>query len=243
MTDAPLANRVALVTGGVTGFGFAAAQALVSAGADIVICARRAGKLAAAVARITQPLPRRDVFATVADLTVPETIEQLAETVLERYGRLDVLVNNAAVLPRVAPWEEQTLGDIDTVLATNLRGPILVTLAFLRTFKQQGYGRIINVVSGLAWKVVPGFGPYSAAKAGLVSFTRTLAAELAGWDILVNAIDPGIAKTELNPSAPNHERPEKIMAGVLRLATLPTGGPTGGIFKKDGTTRAVPEGE
>jgi 3-oxoacyl-[acyl-carrier protein] reductase len=237
MPHPSLTGQVALVTGGATGYGLSLATALAEAGANVVICGRRAGKLASATARLVSTQPAGDIFSTTTDVTDAEEIRQLAAEIQGRYGRLDLLINNAGILPEAATWEEQELANIDAVLNTNLRGPILVTTAFLPTMKKHNFGRILNITSGLGWKTVAGFGPYSASKAGLNSFTRTLAAELSGWNILVNAMDPGVAKTDLNPYG--KDDPAKIRPGALRLLSLPQGGPSGRIFKKDGETEAV----
>ncbi len=232
-----LKKRTAVITGGGTGFGFAAARALYEVGADVVLCGRRSGKLASAVARLSRTDFPGDVYSTSVDVTDDASVRQLVDTVLERYGKIDILINNAALIPRAATWEDTEFDTIDQVLATNLRGPILVTKAFLPAMRKHDYGRIINITSGLGWKTVPGYGAYSVSKAGLNSFTRTLAAELSGWNILVNAIDPGVAQTEQNPAA--KDSPDKIVPGILRLASLPMGGPSGRIFRKDGETEAV----
>lgn len=235
MSAGPLHGKVALVTGGGTGFGLAAAVALAEQGAHVVVCGRRAGKLATAVARISAKAAA-DVYATSADVADPASVRALLDTVAARHSRLDVLVNNAAVL------HPGLLGDVEpaelhAMVTTNLLGPLLVTHAALPLMKRGAYGRIVNVTSGLGWKVQPGYAAYAATKAGLNAFTRNLAAELRGWDILVNALDPGVAKTELNPRG--SDDPAKIVPGIMHLTTLPTGGPNGRIFRKDGQTEAL----
>jgi 3-oxoacyl-[acyl-carrier protein] reductase len=231
-----LRGKCALVTGGATGFGFAAAQGLAAAGAGVAICGRRAGKLAAAAAKLSAGAAA-GVFATTADVTDPASVEALVQAVLARFGRLDIVVNNAGVL-FASPFGEAEPSDVAATVATNLVGAMLVTRAALEPMKRADYGRIVNVTSGLAWKPIPGFAAYAASKAGVNQFTRTLAAELAGWNIRVNALDPGVAQTELNPGGGGD--PQKIVPGLLRLATLPMGGPTGQIFKQDGETLAIP---
>lgn len=235
----PLTRQTAIITGGATGFGFAAAVGLAEAGANVVLTGRRAGKLASAVARLIKENPEGDVFSTTCDVTQAASITEMVTTVHKRFGRIDILVNNAAVLARAAALDDLEIEEIDAMLATNLRGPLLVTRAVLPVMRDQGFGRIINLTSGLAWKSVAGYSVYGAAKAGVNAMTRIVAAELAGWDILINAIDPGVAQSALNPTGPAGAQ-EKAVAGITTLANLPTGGPTGKIFQKDGRTEAAP---
>jgi 3-oxoacyl-[acyl-carrier protein] reductase len=235
MTQLP--GRAALITGGATGFGFAAARALKTAGANVAICGRRSAKLAAAAVELLHDGIPGEVFSATADVRDPASVSRLVHAVRERFGRIDILVNNAAVLYR-GRLDELTPPQLAESVATNLLGPLLTTQAVLPLMKAQNYGRIINITSGLGWKPIPGQIPYSATKAGLNAATRTLSAELGcRWDILVNAMDPGVARTELNPAA--GDSPEKIAPGLLRLATLPAGGPSGHVFTKDGITIAT----
>lgn len=230
-----LRGKTALVTGGATGFGFAAAKGLAAAGASVAICGRRAGKLAAASAKLST-LGAGDVFATPADVADPASVAALAAAVLARFGKLDILINNAGVLG-AGPFGEAEPAELAAVLNTNLLGAMYVTRAILPAMKQANRGRIVNVTSGLGWKAIPGYAAYAASKAGLNQFTRTLAAELGGWDILVNAIDPGVARTEMNPRG--GDDPDKLIPGILRLASLPMGSPNGQVYKKDGITLAI----
>lgn len=234
----PITRQTAVITGGGTGFGLAAAEGLAATGANVVLTGRRAGKLAFAVARLVKAHPEGDIFATACDVTQAASITEMLETVRKRFGRIDMLINNAAVLARAASLDDLELEEIDAMLSTNLRGPLLVTRAVLPVMRDQGYGRIVNLTSGLAWKSVGGYSVYGAAKAGVNAMTRIVAAELAGWDILINAIDPGVAKSTLNPTGPEGAH-EKAVAGIVHLAGLPTGGPTGKIFQKDGRTEAA----
>jgi 3-oxoacyl-[acyl-carrier protein] reductase len=189
-----LGGQVAIVTGSSQGLGRAIAETLAAAGATVALVARSADKLAAVAAAIAAAGGRAEVFP--CDVTRGEDIQRVVEAVVEKLGRLDILVNNAGVtrdtlLPRMSDEEW------DTVLTTNLRAPFLFMRAASRPMMQQRYGRIVNVasVSGLIGN--PGQANYSASKAGLVGLTRTVAKELAGRKITVNAVAPGFIASDM----------------------------------------------
>jgi 3-oxoacyl-[acyl-carrier protein] reductase len=189
-----LAGQVALVTGASQGLGRSIAEALAAAGAAVALVARSADKLADVAAGITAAGGRAEAFP--CDVTKGEDIQRVVDAVVEKLGRLDILVNNAGVtrdtlLPRMSDEEW------DQVLTTNLRAPFLFMRAASRPMMQQRYGRIVNVasVSGLIGN--PGQANYSASKAGLVGLTRTVAKELAGRKITVNAVAPGFIASDM----------------------------------------------
>jgi 3-oxoacyl-[acyl-carrier protein] reductase len=189
-----LAGQVAIVTGASQGLGRAIAEALAAAGAAVALVARSADKLAAVAAGIVAAGGRAEAFP--CDVTQGEDIQRVVDAVVEKLGRLDILVNNAGVtrdtlLPRMSDEEW------DQVLTTNLRAPFLFMRAASRPMMQQRYGRIVNVasVSGLIGN--PGQANYSASKAGLVGLTRTVAKELAGRKITVNAVAPGFIASDM----------------------------------------------
>jgi 3-oxoacyl-[acyl-carrier protein] reductase len=189
-----LSGQVALVTGASQGIGRAIAGTLAANGASVGLVARSADKLKAVAEEITAAGGKAEVFP--CDVSQPEAIEQVIADVMGKHERLDILVNNAGVtrdtlLPRMsdAEWDE--------VLATNLRAPFLFMRAASRPMMQQRYGRIINVasVSGLIGN--PGQANYSASKAGLVGLTKTVAKELAGRKVTVNAVAPGFIASDM----------------------------------------------
>jgi 3-oxoacyl-[acyl-carrier protein] reductase len=189
-----LSGQVALVTGASQGLGRSIAEALAAAGAAVALVARSADKLGTVAAAIRAAGGRAEEFP--CDVTKGEDIQRVVDGVVERLGRLDILVNNAGVtrdtlLPRMSDEEW------DQVLTTNLRAPFLFMRAASRPMMQQRYGRIVNVasVSGLIGN--PGQANYSASKAGLVGLTRTVAKELAGRKITVNAIAPGFIASDM----------------------------------------------
>jgi 3-oxoacyl-[acyl-carrier protein] reductase len=189
-----LVGQVAVVTGASQGIGRAIAETLAANGATVALVARSAGKLAEVATGIRAAGGAADEFP--CDVSQAEAVTAVVEAIHAKLGRLDILVNNAGVtrdtlLPRMSDEEW------DEVLTTNLRGPFLFMRAASRPMMQQRYGRIINVasVSGLIGN--PGQANYSASKAGLVGLTRTVAKELAGRKITVNAVAPGFIASDM----------------------------------------------
>jgi 3-oxoacyl-[acyl-carrier protein] reductase len=190
-----LAGQVALVTGASRGIGKAIALALGRCGAKVACVARDTAKLAETVSAITAAGGQAEAFA--CDVTNGAAVQTLVETIAENWGRLDILVNNAGItrdtlLPRMS--DEQW----DEVLNTNLRGTFLFTRAVTRPMMQQRYGRIINIssVSGLIGNA--GQANYSASKAAIIGFTRTVSKELASRKVTVNSIAPGFIESEMS---------------------------------------------
>ncbi|MDH3716903.1 MAG: 3-oxoacyl-[acyl-carrier-protein] reductase [Planctomycetota bacterium] len=189
-----LSDKVALVTGASQGLGLAMAVRLGAAGAKVACVARNQDKLNGTVAAVADAGGTAEAFA--CDVTDGASVDKVVEAVVDKWQRLDVLVNNAGVtrdtlVPRMSDE------DWDTVLDTNLRGAFLMTRAVTRPMMQQRFGRIINIssVSGLMGN--PGQANYSASKAGLIGLTRTVARELAKRKITVNAIAPGFIETDM----------------------------------------------
>jgi len=190
-----LSGQVALVTGASRGIGKAIALALGRCGSKVACVARDTAKLAETVSAITAAGGQAEAFA--CDVTNGPAVQTLVETIAEKWGRLDILVNNAGItrdtlLPRMS--DEQW----DEVLNTNLRGTFLFTRAVTRPMMQQRYGRIINIssVSGLIGNA--GQANYSASKAAIIGFTRTVSKELASRKVTVNAIAPGFIESEMS---------------------------------------------
>jgi 3-oxoacyl-[acyl-carrier protein] reductase len=189
-----LSGQVALVTGASQGIGQAIAVTLAANGATVCLLARNKEKLASVAEVITSAGGKSDPMP--CDVSQSDAIEKVVEAVVQKHGRLDILVNNAGVtrdtlIPRMSndEWDE--------VLATNLRAPFLFMRAVSRPMMQQRYGRIVNIssVSGMIGN--PGQANYSASKAGLIGLTQTVAKELAGRKITVNAVAPGFIASEM----------------------------------------------
>ena len=192
-----LNGRVALVTGGNSGIGLALALGLRDAGATVAIAARRAARNTEALAQLGA-----GHAAFEMDVTDEATIERTVAGVVERFGRIDVLINNAGAA-KAASVLEQSLEEWNQVLATDLTGPMLCTKHVARVMKRQGRGRIINIASvyGLTAASKGRLISYVAAKHGLIGLTRVNAVELAPLGIRVNSIAPGWIFTEMNNSS------------------------------------------
>jgi NAD(P)-dependent dehydrogenase (short-subunit alcohol dehydrogenase family) len=183
--------RVALVTGAGTGIGAAAARTLAEHGCAVALVGRREEKLREAAVGLEHAL------VLPADLEDPAVPGALVEQTLARFDRLDVLVNNAAVI-RNGPFEDFTLEEFDRHVAVNLRAPFLLTQAALPALRRGEAPAVVNVSSSVGSIVKPGTTLYSITKAGLEYLTRANAYELAQWGIRVNAIAPGPVDTPIH---------------------------------------------
>lgn len=193
-----VAGRVAIVTGGGHGIGRAYCEGLAVEGARVVVADVDGG-----AARVVASVLERDgadALALATDVSAEASAGEMAERTLERFGRIDVLVNNAAVFATI-PISRGGIEDIgveewDRVMAVNLRGVFLASRAVVPAMKRQRSGKIVNVSSGTAFSGSAGRIHYVASKGGVVAFTRTLARELGPFGITVNAIAPGATESE-----------------------------------------------
>ena len=196
-----LEGRVAIVTGAGHGIGKAYARRLAEEGASVVI----AEIDAAAAERVAAELARAGhaALALRTDVSDEASTGEMARRTLERFGRIDVLVNNAAIFATVpmsrAPFDQIDPAEWDRMMAVNLRGTWLACRAVVPQMRSQRYGKIINVSSGTALKGAAGRIHYVASKAGILGFTRTLAMEVGKDNICVNCVAPGSTLAEENP--------------------------------------------
>jgi 3-oxoacyl-[acyl-carrier protein] reductase len=240
-----LSGQVALVTGASQGLGKTMAIELARNGARVACVARNADKLAQTVAEIAAVGGQGEAFA--CDVKSRESVDRVVDGIADNWGRLDILVNNAGVtrdtlLPRM------TDDEWDDVLTTNLRGAFLFARAASRHMMRARYGRIINIssVSGLIGNA--GQTNYSASKAGLIGFSRSLSRELAGRKVTVNCVAPGFIESEMTQvlgpviieeakkriPAKRLGTPEDVAACVVFLASHAASYVTGQVLTVDG---------
>jgi 3-oxoacyl-[acyl-carrier protein] reductase len=210
MTVKALAGRVAIVTGGSRGIGAAIAARLAESGAAVVVSGRDADRLERAVKELeTLGAP---VLGVVADSAKRQDADRLADAARERFGRIDVLVNNAG-MTRDGLLLRMKDEDWDQVMDVNLRGAFLMLRAVSKTMIRQKSGRVINISSTAGAMGNAGQVNYSAAKAGLIGLTKAAARELAHWSILVNAVAPGLIDTDMTATMPAAAR-EALLAQI-----------------------------
>lgn len=188
-------DRTALVTGGSRGIGRACCLRLARAGARVAINYRSDEEAARETARLVDEAGGRS-HVVRADVSVPEDVERMIAEVTATLGPVDLLVNNAGVFDYV-PHTETTLDIWRRTLDVNLTGTYLVSWAVKDSMASRGYGRIVNISSISALQPRPMSIAYAASKAGVVAFTKSLAAALAGSNVRVNAVAPGLIETEI----------------------------------------------
>jgi NAD(P)-dependent dehydrogenase (short-subunit alcohol dehydrogenase family) len=195
MSTIELKNRTALVTGASRGLGRAIALALAASGARLALSGRDCQALEVTAGMVGERGGEAAVFR--CDVTVEAQVEAMRAAVVERFGAVHILVNNAGMNIR-KPVTDFTLAEWRQVLDTNLTGAFLICRAFVPHLRGQGFGRILNLTSIMSHVALPGRAAYAASKAGLLGFTRALALELAPDGITANGISPGPVATEIN---------------------------------------------
>lgn len=229
-------RKVALVTGANRGIGRAVARRLARHGVTVVAGMRRLPTGVAIAGHVAELSP--DMIAVELDVTSAPDVTQVRHLVIDRFGHLDILINNAGVyLDKPETMTTSTVEKIDpdllqATLAVNLDGALRLTWAFLADMRERNFGRIVNVSSGRArFSDLDGAGPfYRISKIAMNALTRIVAVDTAEYDILVNAVCPGWVRTDMGgPAALRND--DDAADGIVWAALLPSGGPTGGFFR------------
>ena len=209
-------RRAALVTGSARGIGRATAEALARDGFDLVLNCSSERSLPVAEAAAAELAERYgvDAMACAADVSRTEEADALVSAALERFGRIDVLVNNAGIT-RDGMLLRMTDEDFDRVLAVNLRGAFLMCRRVGKQMLRQRYGRIVSMSSIVGVVGNAGQANYAASKAGLIGLTKTVARELGGRGITANAVAPGFVETDMTAALP-----EKVLEGASSRIAL-----------------------
>ena len=235
-----LEGRVAIVTGAAQGIGRAIAEKLKDEGASIVAVDLNGPGAEIVAAEL-------DGLAIQADISSEQDAQRMAAETLTRFGKIDVLVNAAAIVPFI-PWDEVDFAYWRKIISVNLDGAYLVSRAVEAPMRAAGYGRIVHIASNAFMAGTPNMGPYVAAKGGVVGLTRALATELGKYGITANAVAPGITRTEgalATPhkdsfdfvqalqAIPRHGLPADIAPAAAFLASEESGWITGQVLVAD----------
>ena len=243
-----LEGKIALVTGGSRGIGKAIAVTFADAGADVAIASRKLPDLEKVSAEI-KGLGRKALCVPTHTRKVDD-MKNLVQRVLEEFGRIDVLVNNAATNPAMGPIVDTDESVYDQIMETNLKGYFMMSKLVGKIMREQKSGVMINISSGGGVSPAEGLGPYCISKAGINMLTKALALELGPYGVRVNAIAPRVVKTDFSKALWTNEKlmdrefkftplkviatPQEIAQTALYLASSATNYMTGHILVVNG---------
>ena len=245
MNQLDLRGRVAVVTGGARGIGYAVAERVLRSGGSVSLWDMDAAKLESACAQLSG----LGAVATYSiDLTEDAAVQVATQSTIGRFGKIDVLINNAGITGGNAPTWELDPKAWRRVIEVNLVAPYLTSRSIVPHMRERGYGRIVNIASVAGKEGNPNASHYSASKAGLIGLTKSLAKELATQGILVNCVTPAVAKTDLFAQMTQQHidymlakipmnrfvEPSEIAATVCWLATEECSFATGAVFDISG---------
>ncbi len=244
-----LSGSTAVVTGGSRGIGGAIAAGLAAAGANVIIVARGEIALATAVDELSSR-SSAEVMAIPADVAEPAEAERVVRSAVERFGSVDILVNNVGAAPFLSAVEFLKPDKVEKYLRINFLSVVSMTVAVGDHMLSRGSGSVLNIASIAGWIPSPGLSYYAAAKAAVISFTRSTALEWAPRGVRVNALAPGFVATDMNVRARqepefNHNvlasvpmgrwcQPDDLVAPAVFLCGAEAGFITGAVLTVDG---------
>ena len=243
-----LSGRTALITGGSRGIGRAIALAMAAAGARVAVCSRKLEACNAVAAEITAA--GGQAMAIAGNVGRAEDASTIVRAVMDGFGALDILVNNAATNPQFGALIDAEDSAVDRIFEVNVQGPLRLVAAAVHAHMAEHGGSIINIASVGAVSPEPLIGAYTASKAALINLTRTLAQELGGSGVRVNAIAPGLVETDFarvlietaqihdhivgQTALRRHAQPDEIAGAAVFLAGAAASFVTGAVFVVDG---------
>jgi NAD(P)-dependent dehydrogenase (short-subunit alcohol dehydrogenase family) len=245
MNQLDLNHRVAVITGGARGIGYAAARRMLRSGASVSLWDLDSARLEEAKGQLSV---LGEVATMVVDITQDTAVQSALKATIDQFGKVDILVNNAGITGGNAPTWELEPDVWRRVIEVNLVAPYLMCRAVVPVMLKAGYGRIVNVASVAGKEGNPSASHYSASKAGLIGLTKSLGKELATMNILVNCLTPAAAKTEIfDQMKPEHIQymlskipmnrfvePLEVAAMICWLASEECSFTTGGVFDISG---------
>ena len=218
-----LKDKVILITGAGSGLGKALALVAGQAGAKVICAGRRKDK----IQQTADEVNKAGGMGTVVEMDVTDlkSVEKGLK-IAEKVGPIDVLINNAGIITGMKAVQDLPVEEWDKIMATNVRGPYLLTRAILPGMIQRGFGRILNISAPI--KHLPKASAYCASKCALDSLTKAVGYELKGVDVIINAVEPPFLDTEMHKGG---KKPEEVVAQILELVALDAGSQSGRIVK------------